>query len=182
MKYVPIIGLEVHIQLKTKTKMFCDCKNEDAAAPNTNVCPICLGHPGALPVPNKKAVEQAIRMAKALGCKINHHSKFDRKNYFYPDLPKGYQISQFDLPIAEGGDLVINVPEESGGRGEVRIGITRLHLEEDAAKNIHSDDKKETYVWKKVTCVAMQIFRSVALTTMATWLVTSSTKKRRSRT
>lgn len=142
----PIIGLEIHIQLKTKSKMFCGCATHDSAvSPNTNICPICLGHPGTLPVPNEQAVRSAILVGLALNCKIADHSKFDRKNYFYPDLPKGYQISQFDLPVAEKGFLDIRVPD-SQTRDQVRIGITRAHLEEDAAKNIHQAETGKTYV------------------------------------
>ena len=133
-KYETIIGLEIHLQLKTKSKMFCNCSNDgENQKPNTTVCPICLGHPGTLPTVNKEAVKQGIAMAMALNCKINSHSKFDRKNYFYPDLPKGYQISQFDEPLAHDGHLVIEV-----GNGHWKVGIERLHLEEDAAKNMHS--------------------------------------------
>ncbi len=139
--YEPVIGLEIHIQLKTKTKMFCGCKTaEHDVAPNTNVCPICLGHPGTLPVPNKEAIRAGVLIGLALNCKIASHSKFDRKNYFYPDLPKAYQISQFDLPIAEKGFLEINVP--AGEREKVKIDITRAHLEEDAAKNVHDKSGK----------------------------------------
>ena len=119
MDYIPTIGLEIHAELKTKTKMFCGCKNDpDEKRPNVNVCPICLGHPGTLPVPNKDAVEKVIKGGLALGGEIAPISKFDRKNYFYPDLPKGYQISQYDMPIVSGGTL-------NGVR------ITRVHLEED---------------------------------------------------
>ncbi len=135
-KYEAIIGLEIHLQLKTKSKMFCSCANQEGDKPNTNVCPICLGHPGTLPTVNQVAVEQGLLMALALDCKINKKSKFDRKNYFYPDLPKGYQISQFDEPIAEHGKLIIEVEDK-----RKRIGITRLHLEEDAAKNMHVGDQ-----------------------------------------
>lgn len=144
MRLEPVIGLEIHIQLKTKSKMFCGCATHDSAvAPNTNICPVCLGHPGSLPVPNEQAVRWAILTGLALRGNIAKESKFDRKNYFYPDLPKGYQISQFDMPIMERGGLVIHVP--NGPRPNVEIGITRLHLEEDAAKNVHADDGK-TYV------------------------------------
>ncbi len=138
MKYVPIIGLEVHAQLKTNSKMFCGCKNiEDDAPPNTVICPICTGQPGALPTLNAQAIELGIQTGLALNCTIPDQSMFDRKNYFYPDLPKGYQISQFHLPIATQGKLNLD--------GRV-IGITRAHLEEDAAKNIHAGDEKATYV------------------------------------
>lgn len=132
----PVIGLEIHLQLKTKTKMFCACSAHEAAAPNANVCAICTGQPGTLPVPNEQAVRLGIRMGLALNCAIAPRSKFDRKHYFYPDLPKAYQISQYDLPIAEKGFVMV---------GSHRIGITRAHLEEDAAKNLHGADGK-TYV------------------------------------
>lgn len=145
MKLEPVIGLEIHIQLKTRTKMFCGCATHaTAVAPNTNICPICMGHPGTLPVPNEQAVSWAVLTGLALNGTIAKTSKFDRKHYFYPDLPKGYQISQFDMPIMEGGYLDIHVPKNE--REDVRIGITRLHLEEDAAKNIHDAASKKTYV------------------------------------
>jgi aspartyl-tRNA(Asn)/glutamyl-tRNA(Gln) amidotransferase subunit B len=131
-KYEPVIGLEVHVQLLTKSKIFCGCSTRFGDPPNTNVCPVCLGLPGTLPVLNKRAVELAMRAALALNCTVHEHSRFARKNYFYPDLPKGYQISQYELPLATGGSLEI---ECEGARK--RIGITRLHLEEDAAKNLH---------------------------------------------
>ena len=131
-KYEPVIGLEVHVQLLTRTKIFCGCSTRFGDPPNTNVCPVCLGLPGTLPVLNKRAVEMAMRASLALNCTVHDHSRFARKNYFYPDLPKGYQISQYELPLATGGWLEIEV-----AGAKKRIGITRLHLEEDAAKNLH---------------------------------------------
>src|ERR1700741_589611 len=123
-KYEPVIGLEVHVQLLTETKIFCSCSTRFGSPPNTSVCPVCLGMPGVLPVLNRRAVEFAVLAAMALNCRINETSIFARKNYFYPDLPKGYQISQYDKPIAEFGHIDI----EADGRSK-RIGITRLHLE-----------------------------------------------------
>src|SRR3981081_4487912 len=131
-KYEPVIGLEVHVQLLTRTKIFCGCSTRFGDPPNTNVCPVCLGLPGTLPVLNKHAVEMAMRASLALNCTVHDHSRFARKNYFYPDLPKGYQISQYELPLATNGHLEVEIIG-----GEKRIGITRLHLEEDAAKNLH---------------------------------------------
>jgi len=131
-KYEPVIGLEVHVQLLTRTKIFCGCSTRFGDPPNTNVCPVCLGLPGTLPVLNKRAVEMAMRASLALNCTVHEHSRFARKNYFYPDLPKGYQISQYELPLATGGWLEVEV-----ANAKKLIGITRLHLEEDAAKNLH---------------------------------------------
>lgn len=131
-RYETVIGLEVHIELKTRSKIFCDSTTEFGGDPNTHVCPVCLGLPGTLPVINKKVVEYAIRAALALNCQIAGFSKFDRKNYYYPDMPKNYQISQYDLPIAEFGYLDIDT--EAGTK---RIGITRLHMEEDTGKLVH---------------------------------------------
>jgi aspartyl-tRNA(Asn)/glutamyl-tRNA(Gln) amidotransferase subunit B len=134
-KYEPVIGLEVHVQLLTATKAFCGCANQFGSDPNTNVCPVCLGLPGSLPVLNRKAVEFATLASLAINCEVRERSIFARKNYFYPDLPKGYQISQFDKPLAENG--WIEVPTADGSIK--RVGITRLHMEEDAGKSIHED-------------------------------------------
>ncbi len=133
MKYQPVIGLEIHIQGKTKSKMFCSCDADYFGdAPNTHVCPVCLGLPGALPVPNKAGIDQAMKLGLALNCKISEETKFDRKNYFYPDLPKAYQISQYDQPISQDGYLEVEVQGDSR-----RIRIRRAHLEEDTGKSIH---------------------------------------------
>ena len=143
-KYEPVIGLEVHVQLGTRTKIFCGCANGFGAGPNTNVCPVCLGLPGALPVLSRRAVELAIAASLALHCKVSPFSRFARKNYFYPDLPKGYQISQYDQPLAEHGYLDVDVDGTPK-----RIGITRVHMEDDAGKSIHDgfkDSGRYTYV------------------------------------
>jgi aspartyl-tRNA(Asn)/glutamyl-tRNA(Gln) amidotransferase subunit B len=130
--YQAVIGLEFHVHLATRTKMFCSCRVTYGEEPNAYTCPVCLGHPGALPVTNEKAVELGVMAGIALNCEVAPRAIFARKNYFYPDLPKGYQISQFDAPICTGGHLDVPTPE-----GTIRVGITRLHLEEDAAKNVH---------------------------------------------
>ena len=141
MEFETVIGLEVHAQLKTNTKIFCGCSTAFGAPPNTNTCPICLGMPGVLPVLNRKVVEFAMKMALATHCQINRSNQFARKNYFYPDLPKGYQVSQFDRPLAEHGWIEIEV----GGK-QRRIGLTRIHMEEDAGKLIHDERGANSYV------------------------------------
>jgi len=144
MHFEPVIGLEIHAQLRTASKIFCGCSTAFGAPPNTQVCPVCLGFPGALPVLNRSAVDLAIRAGLALGCRINETSIFARKNYFYPDLPKGYQISQYEQPIATAGEL-----EYLTADGRRRVGITRVHMEEDAGKSLHegfSDSDRKTYV------------------------------------
>jgi aspartyl-tRNA(Asn)/glutamyl-tRNA(Gln) amidotransferase subunit B len=151
MDYEVVIGLEVHAQLKTASKIFCGCSTTYGAEPNTHTCPICLGLPGILPVLNKKAVEYALIMALSSHCQIATESHFARKNYFYPDLPKGYQISQYELPLAEHGQIEIetNLPERERSQtsqGIKRIGLTRIHLEEDAGKSIHNDAEGLSYI------------------------------------
>src|SRR5271155_3617123 len=143
-KYEPVIGLEVHVQLLTKSKIFCGCSTHFGDPPNTNVCPVCLGLPGQVPIMNKRVIELAMRAAFSLNCIVHEHSRFARKNYFYPDLPKGYQISQYELPLATDGWLEV---DHEGAKK--RIGITRLHLEEDAAKNLHegfSESATKAYI------------------------------------
>src|SRR5574340_1381478 len=143
-KYEAVIGLEVHVQLLTKSKIFCSCSTRFGDPPNSNTCMVCLGLPGALPVLNREAVTMAMKAALALNCAIRPRSRFARKNYFYPDLPKGYQISQYDEPLAEDGWLEI---ETDGVRK--RIGITRVHMEEDAGKMLHegfADSDVKSYV------------------------------------
>jgi aspartyl-tRNA(Asn)/glutamyl-tRNA(Gln) amidotransferase subunit B len=131
-EWEPVVGLEIHVQLKTRTKMFCRCDAGFGAEPNTRTCPVCLAHPGALPVPNRQAIEWTVKLGLALGCDIVERALFHRKHYFYPDLPKGYQISQYDVPLAREGRLVV-----PGADGDEEVGIVRAHLEEDAAKTIH---------------------------------------------
>ena len=139
--YEPVIGLEVHVQLKTRTKLFCSCPNEFGAEPNKNTCPVCLGLPGSLPVLNQAALELAVRVGLALNCEVAERLKFDRKNYFYPDLPKAYQISQYDMPVNAKGFL-----EAETGSGLKKVGITRAHLEEDAGKLLHEGIKEASLV------------------------------------
>jgi aspartyl-tRNA(Asn)/glutamyl-tRNA(Gln) amidotransferase subunit B len=132
LEWEPVIGLEIHVQLKTRTKMFCRCESGFGAEPNTHTCPVCLGHPGSLPVPNRRAIEWTIKLGLALGCDIAPRAIFHRKNYFYPDLAKGYQISQYDIPFCSDGRFAVPGPD-----GDEEVGIVRAHLEEDAAKNVH---------------------------------------------
>ena len=141
MEFEPVIGLEVHAQLLTQSKIFCGCSTRFGNPPNTNTCPVCLGMPGVLPVLNRMAVELALRVGLAVGCDIRPHSLFARKNYFYPDLPKGYQISMYDQPLCSGGSLTIEI-----GGARKRIGLTRIHLEEDAGKSIHQPGEDRTLV------------------------------------
>ncbi len=131
-EWEPVVGLEIHVHLKTRTKMFCACEVAYAERPNTHTCPVCLAHPGALPVPNRLAIEWTVKLGLALGCEIAERALFHRKQYFYPDLPKGYQISQYDIPFCSNG--VFTLPEADGDH---EVGIVRAHLEEDAAKNVH---------------------------------------------
>ena len=139
--YEAVVGLEVHVQLNTRTKMFCRCENRFGAEPNTNVCPVCLGWPGALPYANREAIEQSLRAVLACGCEVGEFSKFDRKNYYYPDLPKGYQISQYDQPLGLGGQVDFLLDGEKAG-----VRLTRIHLEEDAGKNTHVAGRPVSFV------------------------------------
>ncbi|MCI5126764.1 MAG: Asp-tRNA(Asn)/Glu-tRNA(Gln) amidotransferase GatCAB subunit B, partial [Candidatus Electrothrix sp. AR5] len=141
MEFETVIGLEIHAQMKTKSKIFCGCSTTFGAPPNTHTCPVCLGMPGSLPVLNRQVVENGIKLALATDLAINRENRFARKNYFYPDLPKGYQISQFELPIAEHGQLEIEVEGQ-----KKTIGITRAHMEEDAGKLVHDDLEPNSYV------------------------------------
>lgn len=144
--YEPVIGLEVHVQLKTASKIFCACSTEFGAEPNQNTCPICLGLPGSLPVLNEKVLELAIKVGMALQCRILDRIKFDRKNYFYPDLPKAYQISQYDMPVCSRGHLMIEVRQQGGKFSQKKIEITRAHLEEDAGKLLHEGIRDGSWV------------------------------------
>ena len=148
LKYLPTIGMEVHVELATESKMFCSCANGLGLEkePNKNICPVCTGQPGSLPVPNQKAIDFVIQAGLALNCQIASQSKFDRKNYFYPDLPKGYQISQFDQPLCGRGFLDLEVLPRQGDKYEKRVGITRIHLEEDTGKLLHDKANGETWV------------------------------------
>ena len=144
-KYEAVIGLETHCQLNTSSKIFCTCSTKFSSSPNTNICPICLGYPGVLPVLNKEVLSSAVKLGLALKAKIANYSKFDRKQYFYPDLPKNYQISQYDFPIVEGGTLEIELTDKNNQETIYKnIGITRLHMEEDAGKLINSGSAQLT--------------------------------------
>ncbi|SNR64219.1 aspartyl/glutamyl-tRNA(Asn/Gln) amidotransferase subunit B [Humidesulfovibrio mexicanus] len=149
-RYETVIGLEVHAQLKTESKIFCSCSTRFGVEPNENVCPVCSGMPGVLPVLNRKVVEYAAKMGLAIDCDINRTSVFARKNYFYPDLPKGYQTSQFELPICEHGHVDIVT-----SKGPKRVGVTRIHMEEDAGKNIHAAHENKSYVDLNRACVPL---------------------------
>lgn len=144
--YEAIIGIETHVQLSTLTKAFCGCPYSYGSSPNSSICPICMGLPGALPVLNSKIIDFAVKLGLALNCNLAFNSKFDRKQYFYPDLPKGYQISQFDVPIATAGFLDVDIPVEFGG-GHKRFGITRVHMEEDAGKLLHAENGNYSQVF-----------------------------------
>lgn len=146
MKYEAVIGLEVHVQLSTNTKIFCSCSTRYSGnEPNTSVCEVCSGQPGVLPVLNAEVLKRAVKTGLALNCSIAKRTKFDRKNYFYPDLPKGYQVSQFDMPICANGYIIVN-DGLAEGKKDKKIGITRIHMEEDAGKNVHGSDGKSSFV------------------------------------
>jgi aspartyl-tRNA(Asn)/glutamyl-tRNA(Gln) amidotransferase subunit B len=164
MNYEPVIGLEVHVQLKTNTKMFCGCKNEYGGAVNSHVCPVCLGLPGALPTPNEEAIRKTLVTGLMLGCKIAEISKFDRKNYFYPDMPKNYQISQYDLPFCAGGGVVLDkyafpkdVQGEDYASANKTIRLTRIHLEEDVAKSFHFESGSSGIDYNRAGTPLMEI-------------------------
>ena len=147
MKFEAVIGLEVHVQLNTNTKIFCSCSTRySGSEPNTSVCEICSGQPGVLPVLNEEVLKRAVKTGLALNCAIAKRTKFDRKNYFYPDLPKGYQVSQFDMPICEKGYITVSDSAAAETKTEKKIGITRIHMEEDAGKNVHGADGKNSFV------------------------------------
>ena len=146
MNYEPVIGLEVHVQLGTQSKLFCGCSTEFGSEPNRNTCPVCLGWPGSLPVLNRQALNLGMKVGLSLQCEINERLKFDRKNYFYPDLPKAYQISQYDMPVNKGGFLEIETKQPDGSLAARKIGITRAHLEEDAGKLLHEGIKDGSLV------------------------------------
>lgn len=157
-EYIPTIGLEIHVELKTATKMFCDCKNDpDEKHPNINVCPICMGHPGTLPVANEEAIRKLIMVGMALNCKINPETFFERKNYFYPDLPKGYQISQYQKPLCSDGYLEIADSKKLGEKCEKRIRIERIHLEEDAGRLYHPSDDVTLADYNRVGLPLMEL-------------------------
>ena len=141
MEFETVIGLEIHAQMKTKSKIFCGCATDFGAPPNSQTCPVCLGMPGSLPVLNRKVVESAIKLGLATESRLNRENRFARKNYFYPDLPKGYQISQFELPICEHGQVEIEVE----GQPAKTIGITRIHMEEDAGKLVHDEREQHRH-------------------------------------
>lgn len=153
-EYETVIGIETHVQLSTLSKAFCSCPYIYGSQPNTTICPVCMGSPGALPVLNSKVIEFAVKVGLALNCSLSMSSKFDRKQYFYPDLPKGYQISQFDIPIATGGFIDLDLPTEFGG-GHRRFGITRVHMEEDAGKLLHSGTESYSQVIISNTLVSL---------------------------
>lgn len=160
--YEAVIGIETHVQLSTSTKAFCSCPSVYGSEPNSNVCPVCMGLPGTLPVLNQKVVESAVKLGSALNCGIALKSKFDRKQYFYPDLPKGYQISQFDIPIATGGRIEVDLPVEFGG-GHRSFGITRVHMEEDAGKLMHAERSGSSQVRQFVVAQSVEMCLAACL-------------------